>query len=62
MTIYNYPDIMTSDDICSILNISKNHCLYLLKSQQIKGFKINNSRAWRITKPALREFLKSAKA
>jgi len=50
------PDIMTAEDVCSILNISMNHCFHLLRTGQIKGFKINASRAWRITKRALYDY------
>ena len=62
MIIYNtfYPDIMSTDDVCEILNISKHHCLDLLKSGLLKGFKVNNSRIWKITKPALQEYIKNA--
>lgn len=52
----NIPDIMTAEDVCNILNISMNHCLHLLRTGQIKGFKINDSRAWRITKIALYDY------
>lgn len=50
------PDIMTAEDVSEILNISMNHCFSLLRSGQIKGFKINDSRAWRITKKALYDY------
>lgn len=53
----NYPDIMTTEDLSNVLNISKNHCLSLLNTGTIKGFKINKSRSWRITKVALNEYL-----
>ena len=59
MNLYNmYPDIMTTDDVCEILNISKNHCLNLLRSNSLKGFKISGkSRIWKITKPAIIQFI-----
>ncbi len=64
MTTYDfrYNDIMTTNEACSYLNISMPHLLNLLRSKKIKGFKINNSRAWRITKVALNEYLFSAKS
>ena len=34
-----YPDIMTTQTASDILNISQNHCLYLLRSGKLKGFK-----------------------
>lgn len=55
-----YNDIMTTDEACEYLNISMPHLLNLLRTQKIKGFKINKSRAWRITKPAIKEYLLSA--
>lgn len=55
-----YPDVMNTNDVCEILNISKNHCLMLLNSNKLKGFKINNSRAWRVTGPALEEFISNS--
>ena len=56
----NYPDIMTTEEACNFLNISKSTCLNLLKSGQLKGFKINNSRSWRICKPMLIQYVQSA--
>lgn len=52
-----YPDIMTTQTASDILNISQNHCLYLLRSGKLKGFKINKSRNWRITSVALEEYI-----
>lgn len=56
-----YPDILTTDDVCTILNISKAQCLTLLKSGKLKGFKINGSRVWRICKPAISEYITKAR-
>lgn len=52
-----YPDIMNTDQVCDYLNISKPQCLFLLNSKKIKGFKINNSRVWKIPKPAIQEYI-----
>ena len=57
MITYNIPDVMTTDDVCGILNIKKSLCLSMLKDGVIKGFKIGNSRYWRISKPALIEYI-----
>lgn len=56
-----YPDILTTDDVCEILNISKTQCLALLNSGKLKGFKINNSRVWRVCKPAISEYIANAR-
>lgn len=58
ITLQNYPEIMTADEVCEILNISKNHCLKLLNEKNIKGFKVKEkSWAWKITRPALIQYL-----
>ncbi len=54
----SYPDILNTDDVCEILNISKPHCLKLLNAHAIKGFKVTDqSKVWKITKPAIIQFL-----
>lgn len=35
-----YEDILTIEDCCEMLKIGKNNCYSLLKSGQLKGFKI----------------------
>lgn len=57
----SYPDILSTDEVCEILNISKSHCLLLLKSGKLKGFKVNNSRVWKVCKPALNEYISKAR-
>ncbi len=57
MNLYNYPDILTTDEVCEILCISKTNCLKLLSSGEIKAFKINNSKIWKVPKKALIEFI-----
>ena len=57
MNLYHYPDILTTDDVCEILGISKSNCLKLLKTGAIKAFKINNSNIWKIPKKAVIEYV-----
>ena len=57
MNLYNYPDILTTDEVCEILCISKSNCLKLLNAGAIKAFKINNSKIWKVPKKALIEFI-----
>lgn len=56
----NYPDIMTTNDVCDYLHISKPTCLKLLNEGRIKGFKLNNSRSWRVCKPLLRQYVQTS--
>ena len=58
----NYPDIMNVDEVCEYLSISRTTCLRLLKEKRIKGFKINQGRAWKICKPLLHQYVQSARA
>lgn len=63
MIMYKYyPEVMTTEEACEYLNISMSQLLYLLKTNTIKGFKINKSRAWRISKAAIKEYLSKARS
>lgn len=58
----NYPDIMSTNEVCDYLGISKPTCLHLLKTGAIQGFKINNSRSWKVCKPLLKQYVISSRA
>lgn len=50
-----YGDILTVEDLCDFLRIGRNRAYELLKTRQIKGFRIG--RVWKIPKFALEEYL-----
>lgn len=63
MITYNtYPDIMNTNEVCEYLNISKPTCLTLLNAGTLPGFKINNSRSWRVCKPLLKRYVNASRA
>lgn len=51
----NYNDILTFDELCTILGVSCNSALTLLKAQKIKAFKIG--RIWKIPKKSVEEYI-----
>ncbi len=51
----DYPDILTTDDICKALKISKNTLYKLIYSGQIKARKV--ARHYRIPKSELLKFI-----
>lgn len=50
-----YNDVLTPDDVCEILLISKNRLYKLLNEQILIGYREGSH--WRITKQALIEYL-----
>ena len=56
MMLYNYPDILTIDEVMSILHIGRGLCYEYLKSGLLKGFKIG-SKTWKIPKDSVIEFI-----
>ncbi|MCD7996968.1 MAG: helix-turn-helix domain-containing protein [Clostridiales bacterium] len=51
----NYNDILNFDELCTILGISCNPALTLLKTQKIKAFKIG--RIWKIPKISVEDYI-----
>lgn len=49
-------DLITIDELCEYLVISRNTAYTLLNSGEIKAFKIG--RIWKISKEAVNEFIK----
>ena len=56
--MYNNPnDLITIEELCSILSIGRNTAYTLLKENKIKAFRIG--RVWKITRLAVEEFVLS---
>ncbi len=54
------PVIYTAEEVAKILNLSVDNVWLLLKSGQLKGFKIRNGRSsWRIPQKYLDEFIEN---
>lgn len=54
--MYNDPnDLITIDELCSILSIGRNAAYTLLKEQKIKAFRIG--RVWKISRMAVEDFI-----
>lgn len=51
----DYSDMITIDDLCEMLSIGKNTAYHLLKTGQIRAFKIG--RIWKISRIAVEEFI-----
>lgn len=51
----NYNDMISLDDLCEMLTIGKNTAYSLLKSGQIKAFKIG--RIWKIPRESVSEYV-----
>lgn len=52
-----YPeDVLTVDEVCEILHIGRNTCTQLLRSGQLKGFRIG-TRVWTIPRDAVNQFI-----
>lgn len=48
-------DLITIDELCSILSIGRNAAYTLLKEQKIKAFRIG--RVWKISRLAVEDFI-----
>jgi excisionase family DNA binding protein len=58
--IKNKPVIFTAEEIAGILNLSVDNILLLLKSGELKGFKIRQGRSsWRVPEKYLNEFIEN---
>lgn len=53
----SYNDMISIDDLCEMLTIGKNTAYHLLKTQQIKSFKIG--RIWKIPRESVSEYVLS---
>lgn len=53
-----YEDVLTVEDVCSILMVGRNRVYELLNNQELKGFRIGK-RTWRIPKSSVNEFIES---
>ena len=54
--MYNDPnDLISIDELCTILSIGRNAAYHLLNTKQIKAFKIG--RVWKISRVAVEEFI-----
>lgn len=52
-----YSDMISIDDLCEMLTIGKNTAYHLLKTNQIKAFKIG--RIWKIPRESVSEYVLS---
>lgn len=55
MSINECEELISIDDLCSTLNIGKNAAYNLLKTKQIKAFRIG--RVWKIPKLSMQEYI-----
>lgn len=53
----NYNDMISIDDLCEMLSIGKNTAYHLLKTNQIKAFKIG--RIWKIPRESVSNYVLS---
>ncbi len=53
----NYSDMISIDDLCEMLSIGKNTAYHLLKTNQIKAFKIG--RIWKIPRESVSKYVLS---
>lgn len=51
----NYSDMISIDDLCEMLSIGKNTAYHLLKTNQIKAFKIG--RIWKIPRESVSKYV-----
>lgn len=51
----NYNDMISIDDLCEMLAIGKNTAYHLLKTNQIKAFKIG--RIWKIPRESVSKYI-----
>lgn len=50
-----YEDVVTIDDVCSMLAVGKNGAYQLLREGKLHGFKIG--RKWRISRESVIEYI-----
>ena len=52
----DFPDILNVIELCELLNIGRNTCLFLLQSGRIEAVKIG--RQWRVSKAAVMRYMR----
>ena len=52
----DFPDILNVMELCELLNIGRNTCLFLLQSGAVEAVKIG--RQWRISKAAVMRYMR----
>ena len=52
---YDPNDLISIDELCTLLSIGRNAAYHLLNTKQIKAFKIG--RVWKISRVAVGEFI-----
>lgn len=55
MCAYDPNDLISIDELCTLLSIGRNAAYHLLNTKQIKAFKIG--RVWKISRVAVEEFI-----
>lgn len=53
-----YSDMISLDELCEMLTIGKNTAYHLLKTNQIKAFKIG--RIWKIPRESVADYVKKS--
>lgn len=55
MTLEQYPDILTVEELCEVLNVGANAAYELLNKSVIPAFRIG--RRWKIPKEAVAQYI-----
>lgn len=55
MPLEHYPDVLTVEELCEVLNIGANAAYQLLKEQTVPAFRIG--RRWKIPKEAVIHYI-----
>ncbi|MCC8075489.1 MAG: helix-turn-helix domain-containing protein [Clostridiales bacterium] len=50
-----YTDLLTTDEVCEILHISRNSLYPLLQSKKIRGF--HQGRIWKVPKKSVEDYI-----
>ncbi len=50
-------DFMTVKDVCELLKVSRGTVIGLIRTGELKAFKLGSGRSWRITRSALAKFV-----
>lgn len=56
MILYNYPDILTVEEVMNILHIGRGQCYDYLNRGILKAFKIN-TKTWKIPRESVEEYI-----
>lgn len=60
MLLEQYPDILTAEELCEVLNIGANAAYQLLNDGTIPAFRIG--RRWKIPKEAVQQYIRRWRA